>query len=361
MVSNNSINNTVQNNDFSVNRSLAGTAVFSSSVHSDNTNAASNAKFQATVGGANGGDAYTNYLVTGAGTWSIGIDNTSTTDLLKFTTGATPSAGTEFIKMGNSGIKDWIGFLDAVAPANIGFSTFRITDETIGGNVGLLLNNTDNTNASSDAVISVDVGGANAGDPCIAFSTTVAGETVIFGMDNSDSNKLKITQGGDRPSNGNIQWVMTTAGERTMPLQPAFGAYLAATTANNKIGFNATYQLGTDALTEIFDQNADFNVNGTFTAPVTGLYHLNSHWFSNNVTQSQFFTTQIVTSNRTYQVQTWRAAGAGNSGNTITDLCDMDAGDTAVIKVLCSGEAANTVGIFGDAVIYTGFNGYLEC
>ncbi len=46
MVSQNAIGNTVSDNDFSVNRATAGTAVVSTVAHSDNTNTASNAKSQ---------------------------------------------------------------------------------------------------------------------------------------------------------------------------------------------------------------------------------------------------------------------------------------------------------------------------
>jgi hypothetical protein len=54
--------------------------------------------------------------------------------------------------------------------------------------------------------------------------------------------------------------------------QPAFYAYLAATVAN-VTGDGSAFDYGTTtALTEVFDQGGDFNTNGTFTAPVTGLY-----------------------------------------------------------------------------------------
>ena len=91
MVSQNAIGNTVSDNDFSVNRATAGTAVVSTVAHSDNTNTASNAKSQLTVAGTSGGDPATTYTVTGGSSWSHGIDNT---DADKFILAASTALGT---------------------------------------------------------------------------------------------------------------------------------------------------------------------------------------------------------------------------------------------------------------------------
>ena len=96
MVSQNSTDNTVQDNDFSVNRSAAGTTVQSSTNHTDNTSASSDAKFLVKTGGSSGGDSHINFNVAGTQDYSIGIDN-SDSDNLKITDGATPSSGTTYI------------------------------------------------------------------------------------------------------------------------------------------------------------------------------------------------------------------------------------------------------------------------
>ena len=71
--------------------------------NTDNTATASNACMCVSVGGATStGDPYTNYLVTGAGTYSVGIDN-SDSDKFKITTGATPSAGTDLFTITSAG------------------------------------------------------------------------------------------------------------------------------------------------------------------------------------------------------------------------------------------------------------------
>lgn len=56
-------------------KSLAGTALTNQVTNSDNTNAASDASYQLATGGASSGDPYINFLVSGAGVYSMGIDN----------------------------------------------------------------------------------------------------------------------------------------------------------------------------------------------------------------------------------------------------------------------------------------------
>ena len=359
MVSVNSINNTVQNNDFSVNRSLAGTAVFSSVVHSDNTNAVSNAKFKATVGGANGGDAYTNYLITGAGTWTTGIDNSSTTDLFKITNSLDPSAGAEFVKMGNNTVKDFIGFFDYAGPTDLDQPTFGLTDSVIGGNVGFRAANSDNTNAASNCFIGTSVGGSSAGDP--GFTATTGPTFFTLGIDNSNGDVLTITPTAS-PSIGTVLWQMTTAGQRTMPVQPAFLAYNSVTDAN-QTGNGAAPTVDFD--TEVFDQGANFAAD-TFTAPVTGRYQLNTNVDVNSVSIAMTIgLIQIVTSNRTYQSSTNNPAicktANSETGYSLSALVDMDAADTATVLVVLFNGAGNTAGVVGGATLTTFFSGYLAC
>lgn len=98
MVTQNSINNTVADNDFSVNRSTAGTIVESSVKHSDNTNAASNAEQLIQTGGSSGGDPYIRFNISAVQDFSIGIDN-SVGDDLKIGPNADPSTGTSAISV----------------------------------------------------------------------------------------------------------------------------------------------------------------------------------------------------------------------------------------------------------------------
>ena len=142
--------------------------------------------------------------------------------------------------------------------------------------------------------------------------------------------------------------------------QPAFSAYLA-TTKTNKTGTGTTYTLGADALTEVFDQNGDFNTNGTFTAPFTGKYDLSAGAIVTGCTIAATLNLSFVSSNRTYVSQFARAAGASNICSTISALADMDAADTCTVGISCVGEAGDTDDIYGDANMSSFFTGVLTC
>jgi hypothetical protein len=157
--------------------------------------------------------------------------------------------------------------------------------------------------------------------------------------------------------------VMSVAagGEITFPLQSAFSAYLGAQ-VTNVTGNGATWTLGTTtALTEIFDQNADFNTNGTFTAPVTGRYWLRGFVAVSGITVSMTpGSITIVTSNRSYQ------AGKVDPGASHTFqmgvFADMDAADTATVTIILSNGSGDTADADGGATpIVTYFGGFLSC
>ena len=155
---------------------------------------------------------------------------------------------------------------------------------------------------------------------------------------------------------------MSAAGEVTMPLQPAFLAYLGTTDAD-VTGNGTIFQIGSgNALTEVYDQNSDFNTNGTFTAPVTGRYH-----FTAGVTIAQGAgivsnELKIETSNRTYHHTKGASLNGGNSGTIITTCeADMDAADTAQFKIDAAGIGADTADVYGTNDIYTWFSGFLVC
>lgn len=150
------------------------------------------------------------------------------------------------------------------------------------------------------------------------------------------------------------------AGGTNFAVKPAFLAYLAST-ASNKTGNGTTYTLGTDALTEVFDAGGDFNTNGTFTAPVTGKYHLSATIYFTGCTIASSFSITMTTSNRIYTKSFGKAAGNQDESMSIDALCDMDAADTAVISCSVVGEGADTVDIYGSANCNTFFSGFLAC
>ncbi len=157
-------------------------------------------------------------------------------------------------------------------------------NNTVGASISGVTNTFTITNpsntASSVARETITVGGASSGDPSLNFN--VSGVTDFeMGIDNNDSDKLKISEGTALGTNDT--WIMTTAGERTMPLQPAFQAYLASTDSNIT-GDGTSFTLGdTDvgtALTSVYNIGGHFTLGASggafFTAPVDGIYLFNS-------------------------------------------------------------------------------------
>lgn len=220
------------------------------------------------------------------------------------------------------------------------------------------INNTSNPLAST--AVTIDPGAS--GDSYVQFDINTTGEFRI-GVDDNDSDKFKISQGSALGTNDTF--VMTADGERTLPLQPAFLAYLASDD-NNVTGTGTNYTLGTNtALTEVFDQNSDFVTSGTFTAPVTGRYYF-YYWIKfHEITSGNSMNTQIVTSNRSYlSLQTDPSVISNNSSELALEFgvfADMDASDTTTFTIVVDGEASDLIDLTGGATVATAVAGYLAC
>jgi hypothetical protein len=236
-------------------------------------------------------------------------------------------------------------------------------NNTVGASISGVTNTFTVTNlsntASSAARETIVVGGGTAADPTLNFN--VSGVTNWeMGIDNSVADNLTISQGTALGTND--VWRMTVAGERTMPLQPAFLAFLGTTDAN-VTGNGTTYTLGSgNALTEIFDQGADFTTAGVFTAPVTGRYFFTQAIQLNPVVAAQNQANfAIVTSNRTYFTSTFNSFNCFNVGGGVhfggTAFTDMDAADTCVTTTIVVG-GAQTIGAAGGTG-GTYFSGFL--
>jgi len=210
----------------------------------------------------------------------------------------------------------------------------------------------------ASTAVTVDPGAA--GDSYIQLNINTGAE-FRFGVDDTDDS-FRIAQGSALGTTDTF--VMSDAGERTMPLQPAFLAYLPSDD-NNRTGAGGAYIIGTNvALTEVYDQNSDFNTNGTFTAPQIGRYLLYGSVKVDGITAAMVSGASLfITSNRHYWAG-WRDAGAmrtpADAGSWfIETIADMDAADTATFNILLGGDA-DTVDILGQATDpITYFCGYL--
>jgi|9_EtaG_2_1085328.scaffolds.fasta_scaffold83188_2 hypothetical protein len=128
-----------------------------------------------------------------------------------------------------------------------------------------------------------------------------------------------------------------SAGHITQPLQSAFIVKLGST-ASNVTGDSTAYTV-INYQTETIDRNADFNPsNGTFTAPITGLYLLTFRFhlqnIANNMNDNQL---KMQTSNQSHSIlgeMSSSSIGFSGSMNATGSLVvDMDANDTATMLV----------------------------
>lgn len=161
---------------------------------------------------------------------------------------------------------------------------------------------------------------------------------------------------------GTIMSALDT-GEITFPLQTAFLAFNSATDTD-VTGDGTLYTIICD--TEIYDQNSDYN-NGTgiFTAPITARYLLTAGYYLQGVTALHTVVSpSFVASNR--NAAPYYMGGSSATATNDLSVCgstymDMDAADTAVIKILCSG-STKTVDVYGAATdLNTFFGGKIVC
>ena len=109
---------------------------------------------------------------------------------------------------------------------------------------------------------------------------------------------------------------------------------------SNVTGDGTTYSVV--FATERFDTGTDFS-SATFTAPETGKYLLSTHLMISGVTTNVTrFDLMIVTSNATYTTQTAPADPGSQIDPMFTVIADMDASDTAIVKIYASGEGSDT-------------------
>ncbi len=205
-----------------------------------------------------------------------------------------------------------------------------ITASVSGASLAATVSNTSNT-ASATAHFDAIVAGGTAADAYFS-STITGGQAWTWGGDNSDSDAYVLSANAALGTT-NVMRVATT-GEINFPLQSAFMAYMNTAVLNVTGDGTTTYTVIFD--TEVFDQNADFNLGtSTFTAPVTGRYKMNYSCGITGGTVINSSTNTMVTSNRNYTNPMPNGASATtNCSGNIAVLADFDAADTATFTVL---------------------------
>jgi len=229
----------------------------------------------------------------------------------------------------------------------------RFAGTKSGGQIDLSVSNQSNT-ATSDAALRAIVAGSSGGDAQTTYIVNAVSSWGI-GLDNSDSDAFAIANGAVLGTT-NIMRAAST-GEINFPLQSAF--FATANLQSDVTGDNTAYTIL--YANEIFDQNSDF-ASPTFTAPVTGRYHLS---FVTDMIQLGAAHTvgysKMITSNRTINcfISNYGAIRDGNTELAVGSsmLVDMDAADTATITLTIF----NGTKVVDVQANNTCFSGYLEC
>jgi len=173
-------------------------------------------------------------------------------------------------------------------------------------------------------------------------------DSALFGL--KESGKMTFQTAGTN------NMIIDATGAVTKPNQPAFHATPSATLEN----FAINQYNNVDFATERFDRNADYNAGGgptAFTAPVTGVYQLNFHLYLLSLdTAATYVQFSIKTSNDEYVaiIDPNFNGDLGYYHMTMGVLADMDANDTAFIRMYQSGGTAQL-----DVATNSSFSGYL--
>lgn len=173
--------------------------------------ASSQAQILASVAGESAGDTWMQWTVGTSQSFALGIDNSDSNKLkLNFDTSATvnPSSGTNIFTYDNDPSVDFFTF-DVDLLANY--------TSVVGGLAQLGLQNTDASNTSSAARLAVTTQ-STGGDPYISFDAGTPANFWEFGVDNSASDVLQITSGGNAATanlSGNVRFQISTAGAIT--------------------------------------------------------------------------------------------------------------------------------------------------
>ena len=214
-----------------------------------------------------------------------------------------------------------------------------------------------------DVTGNVGLGGANTSS---YLQGVVGGKTATIGDGSQASSALVLkdddgvfdiaTTGGTLRiyDDNNERLRMDSTGAVTIPSQPAFMAY-----ANEQTDIAVSSNVNVAFANERFDQNGDFSGGNTFTAPITGRYQLNASVYLLYVdAAAAYYYIELQTSNELYYniIDPDFGQDAVYWTFTLSHLIDMDANDTAVIRLY---QANGTSQTHINANSF--FSGYLVC
>jgi len=161
----------------------------------------------------------------------------------------------------------------------------------------------------------------------------------------------------------NTNFTVGTEQAIVQPTQPAFFAF-AGSSQLDVTGNNTIYNVRFD--TEVFDQNADYDGDYIFYAPVTGKYSFICTLKMSGITAAMNVGKAVCKSTSVSADYCYSNAGCvRDAGNFRTFygsiIIPMDAGDNSRCRIQIGG-GLKVADVMGDASIsYTNFGGMLEC
>ena len=210
----------------------------------------------------------------------------------------------------------------------------------------LTITNQSNT-ASSAARESITVGGTSAGNPTRNWNVNGSTDWEM-GIDNAATQALKISQSAALGTKDT--WIMTTGGQRTLPLQSSFFVW-QNTAIPNVTGDSTAYTVKFSQI--VFNTNSNYSTaTGLYTAPVTGNYMFSTNIYCGPISAAHTDGKLIWLKNGTQLGGGIRANYAnmaiGGTGGSINvsafTFVNMTAGDTMGVDLDIS-NGTKTVGI----------------
>lgn len=235
--------------------------------------------------------------------------------------------------------------------------TFNQSNTSSTSSVKVLVNNADTSHSSSHAQFIASVGSTSSGDPSLIFSDQT--HNWSFGIHTGTSGNVQICPSS---SLGTPNWAMTTAGVRTLPLQPVFRVYLSAN-QTNATGDGTLFTIPFDSA--LSNVGSYYNLSThVFTIPATGNYYFQGNIQISNIDVTHTSSQGDIRTGANVSLQTIftvnPAAVRTNSNNMHLSgggVFPYTAGDQVVLNISVFNGAKTITVVSGSNT--TTFSGYL--